>query len=123
MLRNSSASPALSRLLLATMLCLLALAFAMEAKVAWFHPMGGRCSDIQSAKALPIPNPKVVTHGLPAPDRAYPELAVVLINCLAIFRPVLSDSGSQLIPLHSGSRVSSADFFSPPNFRRPPPAA
>jgi len=123
MLRNSSASPAMSRLLLAAMLSLLALAFAMEAKVAWFQPMGGRCSDIQSAKALPISNPKLVTHGLPAPDRACAELAVVLISCLAIFRPVLSETRFQLVPVRSGSRVSAADFFSPPLFLRPPPAA
>ena len=122
MSRNSSASSAFSRILLAAMLCLLALAFAMEAKMAWYRPAAGTYRDISGAKALPINHPRLVSHGVPTPDPVHPEVATAILVCLIALWPVFFDPRSRLAALRTGSRVSAADFFSPPIFRRPPPA-
>ena len=122
MSRNSTASSALSRILLAAMLCLLAMAFAMEAKMAWYRPAGGRYRDVSGAKALPINNPRLVSHGVPAPDPVHPEMLAAVLPCLIMLCPVFFDRRSRLAGLRTGSRVSAADYFSPPIFLRPPPA-
>ena len=119
---NSTASSALSRILLAAMLCLLATAFAMEAKMAWYRPASGEFRDISSAKALPINHPRLVSHGVPAPDPVHPNVAVAILACLVALWPVFFDPRSRLAALRTGSRVSAADYFSPPIFLRPPPA-
>lgn len=121
MSQNTTTSSALSRILLAAMLCLLAMAFAMEAKMAWYRTAGGRLRDISSAKALPIDHLRVVSHGVPAPDPVHPEVAVPILACLVVLYAVFFDPRSRLAPVRSGSRVSAANYFSPPIFFKPPP--
>ena len=104
------------------MLCLLAMAFALEAKMAWYRPAAGKFRDISSAKALPINHPRLVSHGVPTPDPVHPAVAVATLTCLVALWTVFLDSRFRLAALRTGSRVSAADFFSPPLFLRPPPA-
>lgn len=104
------------------MLCLLAMAFAMEAKMAWYHPAGGEFRDISSAKALPINDQQLVLHGISTPDSMHPQIADATLVCLVTLWIVFTDPRFRLATLRTGSRVSAADFFSPPNFLRPPPA-
>lgn len=119
---NSTASSALSRILLAAMLCLLATAFAMEAKMAWYRPASGEFRDISSAKALPINHPRLVSHGVPASNLMHPDAVVAIVAWQVALWLVFSDPRPRLAALRTGSRVSAADYFSPPIFLRPPPA-
>lgn len=121
MSRNPTAFSALSRVLLAATLCLLALAFAMEAKMAWYRSAGGEFRDIRFAKAMPLDHPRLVSHGVPAPDPVHPGVAVAILAGLLTLWPVFFDPRFRLAALRSGSRVSAADYFSPPLFLRPPP--
>jgi hypothetical protein len=102
-------------------LCVLAIAFALEAKTAWYGPIVGPGSAVRFAKALPIDAPRVIRHGIPTPDPLHPQFAAALVALLFAL-PILGDS----LPGRANSlalgRVSAARFFSPPAFFRPPPA-
>ncbi len=102
-------------------LCVLAIAFALEAKTAWYGPVAGPGTAVRSAKALPIDTPRLVHHGIPAPDPLHPQFAVAFL-ALLLALPVFGDN----LPGHAGVlarvRLSTAPFFSPPAFFRPPPA-
>lgn len=120
MVRNLAASRALSRFLLACSLALLALAFAMEAKMAWYGAGAGPGSDIRSAKALPIDAPKLVSHGIPTPDPIHPQLAFAFLAFLALAVPAWTDLHSARTDARNGFQVSLAYFY-PQLFFRPPP--
>jgi len=114
-------SRTLRRTVLALGLCLLAFAFAMEAKLAGYSPAGGSGSDIAAAKARPADLPEIVAHGVPAPDP---------VDALTLFFVLAAWTGASLwktdalpgrkiaLPCRS---VSSAAFFSSNLFFRPPP--
>lgn len=109
----------LHRLMVAT-LCVLAIAFALEAKTAWYGPVSGPGSAVQFAKALPIDAPRVVRHGIPAPDPLHPQLAVVFV-ALVFALPILADNLSSRTTAHVLGRVSVVRYLTPPAFFRPPP--
>jgi hypothetical protein len=113
-------SARLHRLMVAT-LCVLAIAFALEAKTAWYGPVDGLGSAVQFAKALPIDAPRVVRHGMPAPDPLHPQLAVAFVALLFAL-PILADNLARRATLPALRRVSIALCLSPPAFFRPPPA-
>jgi hypothetical protein len=101
-------------------LCVLAIAFALEAKTAWYGPAIGPGSAVRYAKALPIDAPRVVRHGIPAPDPLHPQLAVAFIALLFAL-PVLTNNLPGCATALSVGRVSALRYLSPPAFFRPPP--
>lgn len=52
-----------TRLALACSLCLLSIAFAMEAKIAWYGPLSGPGSEVRAAKAMPADVTSVIVRG------------------------------------------------------------
>lgn len=102
-------------------LCVLAIAFALEAKTAWYGPASGPGSVVRFAKALPINAPRVIRHGIPVPDPIHPQFAFAFVALLFAL-PILADSMPGRANALALGRVSAARFFSPPAFFRPPPA-
>ena len=109
------------RTVLALGLCLLAFGFAMEAKLACYGPAGGSGSDIAAAKARTADLPEVVYHGVHAPDPVRTQMLVVFLAALTA--PCLRKADSLLArdSVYSHLSVSSAAYFSPNLFFRPPP--
>ena len=109
------------RTVLALGLCLLAFGFAMEAKLACYSPTGVSGSDIAAAKARPADLPQVVSHGVHAPDPGRSQVLVVFLAALAA--PSLRKADSWLVrnSVYNHLSVSSAAYFSPSLFFRPPP--
>lgn len=60
-------------------LCLLAVLFAVEAKLAWYSPVHGPGSDVRSAKAFRPDTPKAVERGNPLPDSSQRLIAFALL--------------------------------------------
>jgi hypothetical protein len=116
-----STSRTFRRTALALGLCLLAFGFAMEAKLACYSPTGGSGIDIVAAKARPADLPEVVTHGVPAPDPVRSQLTVIFLSALAT-EPLWKAHtllGRSIV--YNRLSVSSAAYFSPNLFFRPPP--
>src|SRR3974390_2496444 len=107
------------RTILALVLCLLAVTFAVEAKLAWYLPPHTLGSEVQAAKALPANVPQPILHGLPDHHPILPMLSFALLLTLAIGSlPMAVSYGSAVIYDRSPLSRSS---FSPRNFFRPPP--
>ena len=102
-------------------LCLLAFGFAMEAKLACYGPAGGSGTDIVAAKARPADLPEVVSHGIHAPEPVHSQMLVVFLE--ALLAPSLRKADSLLVcnSAYNYLSVSSAAYFSPNLFFRPPP--
>lgn len=122
MARVSFASPAWRRIVLACSLCLLAFAFAMEAKVAWYGPATSPAHGISADKALPADFPRLVDHGGMAAQPVVPQppLTWIAVFMTAITSVCVVAEVRQLarIPIS----VRSRDYFSPLLFFRPPPS-
>src|SRR5579859_3729779 len=103
----------------ALILCLLAVVFALEAKIAWYMPPHTLGSEVQDAKALPADTPQLIPHGLSGQPPLFIFLPFTFLFALAavcICRPLF----------YCGVKVndrspSSSSAFSPGNFFRPPP--
>lgn len=120
MLRNLCASP--RRFLLACMLCMLALSFALEAKIAWYGTGNGRGIDISSAKAQPADGPIVVEHGASTIHAVWHSVWFTLPAILvALAFPHLLTL-DWLALERAGLRILSVVFFSPLPLRAPPAA-
>jgi hypothetical protein len=102
-------------------LCLLAFGFAMEAKLACYSHAENFSSDIVSAKALPADLPEIVSHGVEEHRLAHPQMLVVLWTALTT--ATLRSADCLLVRNFASNRlsVSSAVYFSPYLFFRPPP--
>lgn len=128
MLRHSLAVPALGRVLLACSLCLLAFAFAMEAKMAWYAPALGPTRDISAAKAWPADTPTSALQRAhigdavapPSSFTALPALAAFLLTA-AVAMAAAGASETRLLA-RNAVPVSCRPHFSPLLFFRPPPA-
>lgn len=107
------------RVTLACGLCLLAVVFAVEAKTAWFGPMTGPGSAVRAAKALPADMPRVIEHGVPAPDLVHPAIPFALIATLAAAWPFVAPARNEV--RRTDLTVSLAAYFFPLIFFRPPP--
>ena len=122
MVRNFAAPPPFSRLLLAGILCLLAVTFAMEAKMAWYGPAAGPAGDIHAAKAKPADSGELAAENIPASDsnRALipfaPLAALAAAHCVAAKR--LPGHWTIAAAVHAPPRLQ----FYPQIFFRPPPA-
>jgi hypothetical protein len=107
---------------LALGLCLLAALFALEAKTAWYWAANGPGVDISSQKAFPADLPTVVCRQSPSQLPNILPLAMLLLTSMGaiawkgkgFLRGI--DVDFNHVP------VSSAPYFSPSLFFRPPPA-
>ncbi len=107
------------RTFLALALCLLALAFSVEAKTAWYLPPHSMGSQIQAAKALPADAPQLIQHGLPDHPSIFCFLAATLLLASVIrWKPT---AVSFRIAVNFDRSLFSFITFSPRNFFRPPP--
>lgn len=120
MFGKSTACIPRSRVTFALGLCLLAVAFAVEAKTAWFGPLTGPGSDVQAAKALPADMPRVIEHGVPTPDPVHPAIPFALIATLAARWPSVAPARKEVS--RKAPPVSLAAYFFPFIFFRPPPS-
>lgn len=108
------------RRLIAFVLCLLALTFAMEAKLAWYMPRNSMGNEMQASKALPSDARQVIQQGLHDHNPGYLLLSVtVLLSLLLRFRPAAVSLNH--ISKRERSPICASPFFSPRNFFRPPP--
>jgi hypothetical protein len=119
MARRFAASTRFWRTALTCGLCMLAFAFAVEAKTAWYGPALGPGSAVRASKAMPADLPRVIDHGIPVPDPIHPQVPFAMLAVLAILLATVN------IPLrhdaaHHRSWISLA-AFSPQVFFRPPP--
>jgi hypothetical protein len=116
------ASPQMRRNTLALGLCLLAVAFALEAKFAWYGPMNGPGAQIQSEKARPADLPAVVSHGISTHPPATLPPALIFFASIAVIARMQGDYLSGVDIHFNRVPVSAAPYFSPGLFFRPPPA-
>jgi hypothetical protein len=119
MLRGTTASTSFWRTLLTCGLCLLAFAFAVEAKTAWYGPAAGPGSAVRASKAMRADAPQVIEHGIPAPDPIHPQTSFTL---LAVFATLLltTETPTGREGARTRFRLTLATF-SPQVFFRPPP--
>jgi hypothetical protein len=107
------------RTLLALVLCILAISFAMEAKMAWYLPPHTLGSEVQAAKALPANTPQLILHGLPNHNPMFPLSPLALL--LAVTTGCLPVAVSFFCRASGGRSPVFPPTFTPPNFFRPPP--
>ena len=121
-MRASFASPTWRRVVLACSLSLLAFAFAMEAKMAWYGPKSDTTLEISATKALRTDFPRLVDHGTPA---SQPVMPVSLLAWVAMF-VATATAVSMVAEARQLARVPipirSRSYFSPLLFFRPPPS-
>jgi len=122
MLRHSSITPAWSRILLACSLCLLAFAFAMEAKVSLYEPATGPSKDIGAARALPADFPRLVDHGTLAAQPVIPEPLLEWIAAVITVPTAVSVVAEARQLARIPVSVRSRSHFIPQLFFRPPPS-
>lgn len=108
--------------MLACSLCLLAFAFAMEAKMAWYGPATNPAHDISADKALPADFPRLVDHGTVAAQPVVPQTPLIW---MAVFMAATTAIGvvaeaRQLARIPAS--VRSRPHFTPLLFFRPPPS-
>lgn len=114
-------SRSFKRTALALGLCLLAFGFAMEAKLACYSPAGGSDNDIVAAKARPADQPEVVSRGVHAPNPVHSQTLFVFLAALTAASLWKADALLGHSSVYSRLSVSSAAYFSPNLFFRPPP--
>jgi hypothetical protein len=117
-----AASPFRRRTPLALGLCLLAFLFAIEAKTAWYGPAVGFGSSVRAAKAQPVATPKVVEHGVPAPDPAHPHVPFAALPPIAVALSLCFSVQARSAVLLGHISQFAAAGFSYSNLFRPPPA-
>lgn len=117
-----AASPSYRRAPLAFGLCLLAFLFAIEAKTAWYGPAAGFGGSVRAAKAQPVASPKVVEHGVPAPDPAHPHVAFALLPQIVtvMFAGFPARALGEVVPGRHLQFLAAGFSFA--NLFRPPPA-
>jgi hypothetical protein len=106
---------------LACCLCLLVLAFAMEAKLARYSRQGGRRSDVAAAKACTAEFPEVESHGDPALDPSHPQIPFKILSTSPSARFLSADALMRSDIEYYRDAVSTAAYFSQDLFSRPPP--
>lgn len=102
-------------------LCLLAVLFAVEAKLAWYGPVRGPGSAISSAKAYPTDTPELVDRGTSSLDVTHPVLAVALLVTLASASAIQMNNSLVRICARKPHPARLTAFFTTNRFFRPPP--
>ena len=116
-----AASRNFKRTALALGLCLLAFVFAMETKLACYSPVDGSARDIVAARALPAALPEVVSHGAHGADIVRSQISVVVLAVLTAVFLWKEDTLLGRNIARGQLSISSAAYFSPNLFFRPPP--
>jgi hypothetical protein len=122
MMTRFFASTHMRRNTLALGLCLLAVLFALEAKTAWYGPANGPGTDIQNQKARPVDLPAVVSHGVSTLPLATFPLALIFLGSVGAIAGTSAHFLRSVDVDFDHIRVSTAPYFSPALFFRPPPA-
>ena len=100
------------------LLCLLAVVFAVEAKLAWFGPDGSPTAQISAAKLQPADAPKITAH-----SHASSLPAALLLQFAEISVVVLMGRAAIRTPQRvSASTIPGSPSFFPSLFFRPPPS-
>lgn len=118
----------MGRVLLACSLCLLAFAFAIEAKMAWCGPTLAATRDIGAAKALPADTPALAMQRAHLSESISQQSSFTLLPAFAV--PMFAAAGAMATAGMTGARllvstqipVSRRSYFFPLHFFRPPPA-
>lgn len=103
-------------------LCLLAVLFAVEAKLAWYSPVSDTSSDVRSAKAFPPDTPEIVHRGVSSPDSAQPLIAFALLATFGIASAIHVDLLLARNRDCNPQQTYLAAFSATNLFFRPPPA-
>jgi hypothetical protein len=106
--------------LLGGVLCLLAAAFAIEAKLAWYSPASSPVAEISASKLHPADAPKLIAQALSAPpvERHFPAEPIFLLTVVLLATLVQPFPGG---PVRDWLNLQISPSFSPHLFRRPPP--
>jgi hypothetical protein len=119
MLRGTTASTRFWRTALTCGLCLLAFAFAVEAKTAWYGPLSGPGSAVRASKAMRADAPNIIDHGIPVPDPIHPQTSFALLAAFATLL-LTAETPTGRDGAHTRIQLVLA-AFSPQVFFRPPP--
>lgn len=115
------AFPRTKRTAIALLLCVLAFAFAMEAKLACYGPSRGSDNELHAAKACPADAPDLLAQGIQALAPVHSPALIVLFAAFVFFS--LPSAAwlrmRALAALHS-PRFASRYFFHHLFFRPPP---
>jgi hypothetical protein len=100
------------------LLCLLAVLFAVEAKLAWFGPDGSPTAQISASKLQPADSPKIAAH-----SHASSLPGGLLLQFAAILVVALMGRGAIRLPWRvSATTIPGSPSFFPSLFFRPPPS-
>jgi len=100
-------------------LCLLAILFAMEAKIAWYNPAGASHYPIQNSKARPADVPAGMSQDAPMQAPLPPQM-FLLVAAFLTAAPIIMlwdqwrRTVLHYIPAVSPFCLSSGLFFRPP---------
>lgn len=116
-----SASLRLRHTALAICLCLLAVVFAVEAKLAWYSPAGTHESEIRAAKAWPADTSEIIVQNAQAFQATcfLIPLGLLAVSSAAFKAPTNFSTIKSLV--QPAQAVAAAPFFTPHFFFRPPP--
>jgi hypothetical protein len=100
-------------------LCLLAAAFAIEAKLAWFSPQGSPRAQIAAVKLLPTEAPRLIQQAQTSDARqAHVPAEAPLIPHLALFAATVIAAAPRPV---DGRTFCPSPGIAPALFSRPPP--
>lgn len=101
-------------------LCLLAVLFAVEAKVAWFGPNGSPAELVSASKLAPADAPKLVAQALTAPEPVlgFPNTLILLPLLFVLLASLLTRK-----PTRDLFGLAQSPSFAHQLFFRPPPRA
>jgi hypothetical protein len=116
------AFPRFRRTAFALGLCLLAFAFAMEAKLTCYAPANAPATELHAAKAYPADTPDVMAHSAPARNPALTLIPLVLLTGFTFSSLLRANAPLRPDIAGNGSRVFAATYFFHPLFFRPPPS-
>ena len=113
------ASRLLGRNILAVGLCLLAVLFAVEAKLAWYSPVSGPGSEIRSAKPYRADAPQVIDRGASSTDVTHSLIALALLATIEVASVIVLTGDREGNPRQACLIAFSATnlFFRPPPVR------
>ena len=109
-----------ARLLIACLLCVLAMAFGVEAKIACFGPLTGPGSDVRAAKALPSDAPRVAHTGENSSNPFHLPVSFTLLAIVAAVSLAYNSVVDRWELSVGFARNFTSDYFSSRSLRAPP---
>jgi hypothetical protein len=104
---------------LGILLCLLAIVFAFEAKLAWYGPANSPSAQFSSNKLQPAESARQVAEALAAPFTVHQSAAQVSLQLALVV--LIAAVPTTRRSIRERFKVSASPSFSPPLFLRPPP--